>query len=311
VTPSVYVGVDFGGSTIRVGTMTPQGDRGAVLRARLDHSDSAREVIDNACAMIDAAVKRSGRALKAIGLAVTGPVDIETGLISNPWTLPSLTNVAIREPFEGRYQIPVVVENDADAAALGDFFYGCDETVSSLAMLTVGTGIGVALVRDGHLFRGASNYHQEAGHHAVTDDGPRCYCGIDGCWEQVASGTALERDAAAAIQDGRWTPGREIRNAVDVFAAGDDGDAFALDLIDRVAFLLGRGLRNLEAFYAPDKIVISGGLGQRFDLLAAGISRGRSPASSLSLHAPLSPSTLGDTAGIVGAACAARQLAPA
>ena len=301
-----YVGVDFGGSTIRVGSLTVEGDFEGVARATLARSDSASEVIERAGSMIDEVIGARTGELAGIGLAVTGPVDVTTGLVANPWTLPSLTGTDVRRPFEDRYRVPVVIENDADAAALGDYFCGGGSRVDSLAMVTVGTGIGVALVRDGRVFRGGNAYHQEAGHHAVADTGPTCYCGIDGCWEQLASGPALLREAEAAIRDGGWDPGGAITSARDVTAAADAGDPVALALVAQVGFYLGRGLRNIEAFYAPARIAIGGGLGQRFDLLAAGIENGRAPASSLSPRAHVVASSLGDDAGVIGAACSVR-----
>ena len=173
-------------------------------------------------------------------------------------------------------------------------------------MVTLGTGLGLALVRDGSLLRGTGGYHPEGGHHAIADTGPTCYCGLIGCWEDLASGTALERMAREAIRDGRWAPASAVTSAEAVTASADDGDPFARQLLDEIGFNVGRGLRNIEAFYAPSTVIIGGGLGSRHDLLAEGIERGRLPSSTLSPRARVVGAALGDSAGAVGAACAIR-----
>jgi glucokinase len=240
-------------------------------------------------------------------VAVAGPVDRETGVVSNPWTLASLAGADVRSPFAKQFGVPVIVENDTDAAALGEYVYGAGRGVDSLAMVTLGTGVGVALVHDGSLLRGTGGYHAEAGHHSIADSGPVCYCGLVGCWESLASGTALERDARAAIDEGAWLPEQTVESAEDVTAAADRGDPFAQALLDDLGFHVGRGLRNVEAFFAPATIAIGGGLGTRLDLLSAGIERGRLPGSALNLRAEVVRASLGDSAGALGAACAIRN----
>ena len=303
---TLYVGIDLGGTNIRATTLTPEGERGPTVRAALDDSKGTEGVIGQMTDLVDEILDAANGELAGIGLAVTGPVDIGTGIVSNPWTLPTLAETDVRSPFVQRFGVPVVVENDADAAGLGEYFHGAGRGMDSLAMVTLGTGVGVALVRGGAVLRGAGDCHPEAGHHSIADSGPTCYCGLVGCWEQLASGSALERVARKAIHEGHWEPVVDGGSAEDVARAADAGDRSALALLDELGFNVGRGLRNIEAFYAPAMIVIGGGLGSRFDLLVECIERGRLPRSSLSPRARVVGASLGDSAGATGAAHAIR-----
>ena len=306
MTGTLFVGVDVGGTHVRATTLTADGTIGPVARATLDTEAGAAGVLGQLVSLVADTVGAAEGHLDGIGLAVSGPVDVDTGIVSNPWTLPSLAGTDIRTPLLDRFQVPVIVENDADAAGLGEYFHGAGRGADSLAMVTLGTGLGVALIRDGVVLRGTGGYHPEAGHHAISDTGPTCYCGLVGCWEDLASGTALERAARTAVRDGRWSPAAAITTAADVTAAADAGDRVARELLDELAFHVGRGLRTVEAFYAPETIAIGGGLGSRLDLLAAGIERGRTPPSTLSPRARVVGAALGDSAGAVGAASSIR-----
>lgn len=304
---AVHVGVDLGGTNIRAAALTSDGGHGPVARAALDGSTGAPGVLRQMARLVEEVSDGAGGRLAGIGVAVAGPVDRETGVVSNPWTLASMAGADVRSPFVREFDVPVIVENDTDAAGLGEYFYGAGRGVDSLAMVTLGTGVGVSLVREGSLLRGTGGYHPEAGHHSIADSGPECYCGLVGCWEALASGTALELAARTAIDEGVWVPEAPVDSAEDVTAAADRGDPFAQGLLDDLGFHVGRGLRNVEAFFAPATIAIGGGLGTRLDLLSASIERGRLPASALNLRAQVVRAALGDSAGALGAACAIRD----
>jgi glucokinase len=287
----VAVGIDVGGSHLRIGLVEPSGRLLASERQRHDASAPGAEALAVAAGAALALLDAHGLEAAAAGIAASGPIDAVTGIVSNPWTLPGWSGLDVRAPLEQRLAVPVVAENDADAAALGEALAGAGAGIERVVVVTVGTGIGVGLVDGGRIVRGAGGRHAEAGHHVVAGSGPRCYCGLDGCWEQLASGTALEREAQAPAED--------------VAEAAEHGNPSARALVERVGEMLGRGLRNLDACLAPDLIVVGGGLGERFDLLRAAVERGRSPASLLNPPAPLAPAALGDRAGVVGAGLAA------
>ena len=167
----LYVGVDVGGTNIRATTLTAGGEYGPVARAALDDAEGAEGVIRQMTRLVEDVLEAAAGNLEGIGIAVAGPVDVETGVVSNPWTLPSLAGADVRGPFVAKFGVPVIVENDADAAGLGEFFHGSGRGVDSLAMVTLGTGLGVSLVSAGTVLRETRNYHPEAGHHSIAESG--------------------------------------------------------------------------------------------------------------------------------------------
>lgn len=301
-----YVGIDLGGTNVRAAVVGPDGSLSQHRHERVDHSSGPAGVIESIVAIVTSLLDHD-TALAGIGLAVSGPVDIVTGVVANPWTLPGWNHVNVRAPLEERFAVRVVIENDAAAAALGEYWCGAGAGSHCMVMVTVGTGIGVALVKDEGLLRGSGNRHPEPGHHSIAGDGPRCACGVVGCWEQLASGSALERMAGEAIEQRRWTPTHRPTSAKEIADLAEAGDGEAQRLVAATAYYLGQGIRNLEAFYAPDRIVIGGGLGARFDLLVGALEDGRSPASALNPRADVRPAALGELAGVVGIGLAARD----
>jgi glucokinase len=298
----VVVGVDIGGTHLRAGAVTPGG---AVLRTEIVPSTTGlpREANHRYLAdLIDRVLEGGRPALRGIGIGTTGPVDVITGLISNPYTLPGWSGMALIEPLARRFSVPVRIDNDAAAAALGEYWRGAGMGSERMAMVTVGTGIGGALVVGGRTYRGARRFHPELGHHVIDPAGPACYCGAAGCWEILAAGPAIAR---------AWADTRRERGEIDdnggaegLFAAARAGDADAMRVVAQIGRYLGAGLTNIAAFYAPDVVVIGGGVSRHFDLLEPGmrdmLSRtcGIQPGAGIELR----QSTLGENAGILGAA---------
>lgn len=302
--PGFAVGVDLGGTHLRVGLVDADGQ---VLRATDVPSSTGRppeanltylgDVIEGL--LTEAPVERA--AWRGIGIGTSGPVDISSGLIDNPFTLPAWSGVSLRAPLAERFDRPVWIDNDASAAALGEYWRGAGMGSERLAMVTIGTGIGGALVEDGRVYHGARAFHPEVGHHIVDPSGPACYCGAAGCWEQLAAGPAIAR---------AWTEVLRARGdsaagtSEDFFAAMRAGDADAQRLGATISRYLGLGLQNIVAFYAPDVVVLGGGVAAHFDLLEPGLrvvlaeAVGCQPPGGMALRA----SRLADAAGILGAA---------
>jgi glucokinase len=156
------------------------------------------------------------------------------------------------------FQVPVTLENDADAAALAESHWGVGQGSTRFLYVTVSTGIGGGLVLDGRLYRGVDGSHPEIGHHVVDPSGPRCSCGARGCWEALASGPALVKWA-------RENAGAEDRlpddlSAEDLCRRAERGDPLALRALEREGYYLGLGLANLMSILCPDKIALGGGL---------------------------------------------------
>lgn len=215
--------------------------------------------------------------------------------------------------------LPVVVENDASAAAWGEFTWGAGRDVDDLLLVTVGTGVGGGLVLDGEPYRGGAGVAAEIGHLRVVPGGRPCGCGNAGCWEQYASGNALVRDAREALAAGGDRAGPLIERAggdagavsgTMVTVAARDGDPLALELLGGVARWLGEGIASLCAVLDPSAIVIGGGISEEGDLFLDPVREAVSSQLTGRGHRPdieLRAAQLGNGAGLIGAADLSRR----
>jgi glucokinase len=183
-----------------------------------------------------------------------------TGVIGRVDTIRGWSGLNLTEAFCARFDVPVAVENDADAGALAEYRYGSGHDSTRFLYVTVSTGIGGGAVIDGRLYRGARGHHPEFGHHVIHGGGPQCYCGARGCWEVLAAGPALAArycaDAGVKDVDARGVCELAVR-----------GDETALRAVEQVAAWLGIGLANLATLFAPDVIALGGGVMRSWFLL--------------------------------------------
>jgi glucokinase len=276
----LLIGIDLGGTNLRVGAVTPQGEVLDIISEPFDAARGPQVGIDKICGIITALRDRTmGRGLRGIGIGATGPVVRERGVIQNPYTLPTWEDVDIVSPVCNRFSVPVNLENDADAAALGEYWMGAGRGLRRLAAVTVGTGIGTALILDGKVYRGAEGWHPEGGHMVIDPSGPACYCGSHGCWESLAAGPAIALQAqAVAAQEGggmlRLTDGKlNLIDARILVKAARQGDPPARRLVEKISTYLGLGLVNICMLYFPDGIVLSGGVMRSYEVFAPGIQQ--------------------------------------
>ena len=243
-----------------------------------------------------------------IGVGAPGPLDPEAGIVIGPPTLIGWHEVPLATILSDRFELPVRLENDANAAALGEWHYGAGRGADSMVFVTVSTGIGGGVIANGRTLHGRRGLAAEIGHMTITSESDRCFCGNVGCFEAVASGTTLGRQATRLTAPGDGSLLRRLAVSGDVSArhvveAARAGDAAALQLIEAEAKWLGIGFTNLLHLYSPDLIVMGGGLSNGFDLLAPGI---RATIDQRAMAAyrdvPIVPAELGDRAGLVGAA---------
>ncbi|MGD9891781.1 MAG: ROK family protein [Dehalococcoidia bacterium] len=261
------------------------------------------------------AVTTGDRRLAAIGVAAPGPIDVERGLILHAPNLPGWRNVPLGGRLSAIFGCPAVLENDANAAGLGEFLFGAGRGARHMIYLTVSTGIGAGLILDGQLYRGASGAAGELGHVVVDETGPLCGCGRRGCLEVFASGTAIAARAAEAIVAGRPTSiaryaGRNGVAAEHVAQAAADGDPVARAIIGRAAHALGLGLADIVNIFNPDLIVIGGGTAQIGPPLldpAMETMRANAFAGPVA-HVRVVPAALGGRAAAMGALALARAL---
>lgn len=317
---SVTIGVDIGGTKVAAGAVDTHGQLLQVQR-RATPANSAQATLDAIIDVIETLTKaqaEQGTTVEAVGLAAAGFVDEKRATVVHAPNVAGWQQEPLRQRVSQRIPLPVVVENDANAAAWAEANYGAGRGQRFLACVTVGTGIGGGLVLDGQLMRGQWGFAAEFGHIEVVVDGHHCGCGKRGCWEQYASGSALVRlTRARAVEQreqahqllllGDGTP--EGITGQHVTQAARQADEVALASFTEVGTWLGRGLATLSAILDPGCFVIGGGVCEAGDLLLEPARRAYERNLSAASVRPLAPivgATLGNEAGIVGAACLAR-----
>jgi glucokinase len=311
------IGVDIGGTKIAVGVV----DEAGTILAKVRRETVADDVAGIDRAIADACTELAKEfEVGAIGLAAAGFVSPDRRAVQ------FAPNIAWREyPLAERIEglidldVPVVVENDANAAGWAEFRFGAARAATDMLMLTVGTGLGGAIVVDRELVRGKWGVAAEVGHMRVVPGGHYCGCGHEGCWEQYASGTALVRDAkqAAIAQPARAARLLELAGGdvadlegPHVTRAAQEGDPLAVELLATLGRWIGEGSASVAALLDPELIVIGGGVGAAGDLLLLPVRKAYEAQLSALGHRPVAQIELaehGNEAGIIGAADLARR----
>ncbi|WP_445187716.1 ROK family protein [Pseudonocardia sp. Cha107L01] len=288
----VTVGVDLGGTGTRIVVLDADGtvrrETSSPTAAGISPTRAAAELADSIAAAA------AGFALRAVGIGASGPVD-RLGVIRNPDTLPAYSDIPITDIISDRLGIGCVIDNDAVTAAIGEHNNGAGRGSDTLLVVTLGTGIGVALFCHGHAARAADGSHPEAGHLAVNGPSAPCYCGLPTCWEQLASRTALDR----------LTGNRSAELAIKA-RTGDPDAAAVFDVYGR---RVGAGLGTLLTLLKPDRVVIGGGAARYLDLAETGMRRSLRRAPGFTAVLELRAAELGNLAGAIGAAILARRTA--
>jgi glucokinase len=247
----VVAGVDIGGTGTRFLAMTR--DRTIVARSIIEtpSSRSAGTASEFLIANIQQLVEPF--TLQGIGIGASGPVDPD-GTIQNPDTLPAFTGEPLVDRLTKAFRVAVTVDNDAACAAIAEHGVGAGRGVESLLHVTLGTGVGTALIIGGALLRGGDRMHPEGGHISVPGQTPDCYCGRSSCWEQRASRQALQRAAAELL--GR--PANDPGAMSELGARADAGEATAIDVFCHYGRGVADGLATLLALYRPERVVLGG-----------------------------------------------------
>ena len=311
------IGVDVGGTKILAGAVAEDGTIKATARRPTPRHD-AEAVLTQVADVVAELRDGTDEAIDGVGVGIAGVVDAER---SRVYFAPNLrwSQVPARALLEASTGLPVVVENDGNIAAWGEYRFGAGRGTSDMVLVTVGTGIGGGIVIDGRLFRGAHGAAGEIGHINAVPDGRACGCGRGGCWEQYASGNALVREARELAAERRSEAGLLLSlgdgtpegvQGPEVTQAALAGDPIAREAFARVGTWLGRGLADLAAVLDPEVFVIGGGVSESGDLLLASA---RSTLNDKLIGqqnrpAPLvRAAELANSAGIVGAADLVRQ----
>ena len=309
----LILGVDLGGTKIAAALATTQGKILARGRSSTPAQAGPDAVIKSICATIDktlSAKKLESSRLLGIGIAAAGSIDSVNGKVIFSPNLSGWHEVPLRDAVERKFNVPTYLGNDANLAALGEWRFGVEKKVANLIYITVSTGIGGGIIADGKLYTGACGVAGEIGHMTIDVNGPKCNCGSTGCWETLASGTALAREAVKQITEGAKTSIIELVNGdiskIDariVDLAAKQGDRLAQELISQLAYYFGVGLANLVNIFNPELILVGGGVAKMGDLLLQpAIKVVKERAFSTSANAvEIKPAILGDDSGILGA----------
>jgi len=294
--------IDIGGTKIAVGIVD---DAGNVLARRECPTDPSRgyaNALSNIRKMVAATADESNTQLSGIGIGSTGPVFPLTGEFGDVNFFPNWKGENLVRDLSDLFQVKVAMENDADAAALGEASWGAGKNRQRLIYVTIGTGIGTGFIIDGHLYRGVDCSHPEIGHHLVDPAGPACVCGFHGCWESLAAGPAMtawmNEQAAPDYPHGRDLSAKRI---CELALAGDD---LAKRAVDREAYYLGLGLANLVTMFCPDAIVLGGSVMKSASLFLSRIKDVIRQSCSLVPFdkTEITLASLGENANLIGAA---------
>ncbi len=206
------IGVDLGGTRVRAAVITDAGELLQLVEASIagQGPEAGLSLIQDLIAQL---IEAQPKPLAGIGIGATGPIDSARGVINNPYTLQGWTNVPIVERLQRKFGVPARLDNDANAAALGELWHGAGRAAKRLYVVTIGTGVGTAYVVDEALQRGAGDVHPEGGHQLIDPNGPECYCGQRGCWESLIAGPSIARGRAWRRRRAAGSPRRMIRAA--------------------------------------------------------------------------------------------------
>lgn len=304
------IGVDVGGTKIAAGLVTPWGK--LLNEARYPTASEPAELLDSLARAIEEAA--ADDETDAVCVAVAGLLMAsESKVVFSP-NLRAIEGLPLKSELEKRTGLTVTVENDANAAAWGEFVFGAGSEVENLVFVTLGTGVGGGVILDGNLLRGSQGAGGELGHTTLQATGPRCGCGNRGCFEILASGQAIERRArrlAAEKPDsmlGR-TVAAEGFSGEEVTELAQKGEADSIAVLRETGVWLGIGVAGFVNVFNPEAVAVGGGVAAAGDLILEPARRevhlrSRSPSRDL---VEIKQATLGEKSGMLGAAALARN----
>jgi glucokinase len=293
--------VDLGGTNLRIATVSSEGTITARKRCATPNDGDARSIIAAIVDLIGDLRHTSDIAAKAVGVAAPVIMDLTAGRIDCSPNLPQLNGYRLIDELEYVVGLPIVLENDATAAAIGESWLGSSRTATNSICLTLGTGVGGGLIIDGEPYRGIDGTAGEIGHLCVEPDGHPCGCGGKGCLEQYASATAIERFANESMTNGSRAGDLTAER---VYKASKEGDMAAAECFRRMGTYLGIALAGLINIFNPEVIVLGGGVSAAWD---AFIPEALDQIEKRAFRVPgkrvkLVRAELGDDAGLLGVA---------
>ncbi|MBF8189320.1 ROK family protein [Nonomuraea sp. K274] len=305
--------LDIGGTKLAAGVVTGDGRIHGWQVTPTRREEGPRQVLARLFDLGRKAVADAGEPeVAAVGISCGGPLDTATGVLGCPPHLPGWIDVPVGALAAEAFGVPSALENDATAAALGEFRYGAGRGTRTMLYLTVSTGVGGGSVIGGRLHRGAAGNGGELGHVMVRPGGRRCTCGRHGCLEAYASGTAIAERAREALATGRPSSLAAVGNptAEDVSRAVESGDGLAREIWDETTWALGTAITDLVNVFEPELVVLGGGVTRSgallLDPVAVAVARDAMPPAARTARIVLAE--LGAGVCVVGAGAVAHDL---
>lgn len=307
---NVAFAVDLGGTNVRGAIVTREGEIQHFRTVRTAVRGGVYAIIDQIVDLAEEAFDEHGdRPEAGIGVVAPGPLEPKAGIVRFAPNLPGWENVPLKRLLEERLQIPVVLGNDGNCAALGESMFGAGRDVDNLIYLALGTGLGAGIIHHGQLIEGVAGLGGEVGHVPIDSNGSRCTCGAVGCMEAYIGGWAIERHGEMAVHSERSTLIREIAGEGKITAevvaqAAQQGDQVAIDIFARAGRALAVGVGGLVNVFNPELIVIGGGLARAGDLIMEPFRSNLPHYCFLPIfqHVAIVPSALEYNTGLYGAA---------
>ena len=304
--------VDLGGTNLRAANIDREGSIHERVRVSTPETDDPNEIVSAiASAVTECAnqAAKGGEEMQAVSVVVPGSVQTDTGVIVNAPNIPAIVGFDLGQALNADLHRPISLENDANAAAVGEMWRGAGRGLQTIICLTLGTGVGSGIILDGELWRGIDGTGGEIGHASVVPiGGVKCKCGGVGCLEVYASATAIVRMTREGLPDHQQsilyaTPEGDL-SAKEVGRAANQGDAFALEVFREMGMYLGIAMANLVNIFNPEMIVVGGGVSASFDLFAP-YARDEIMSRAFPVSARrcrIARAECGDDAGLLGAA---------
>ena len=317
VRDGLVIGVDIGGTKVAAGLVDPTGEILCHNRNPMVSNHGAASALDAVTQAIETAsasavgVAGAHNLIRGIGICSPGPLDPATGVVINPPNLPCWRNFPLAAEVAHIYRVRVKVDNDANAAGLAETLWGAGRGYRNVFYVTIGTGIGTAILIDGKIYHGRTGAAAEGGHMCIDYNGPRCGCGKPGCIEVLASGPAIARRARAKLETGRPSTLLDLAlgkpdqvTSEMVGQAASAGDPIATEVLHETVELLSFWFGNIVDLLEPDVMIVGGGVASMLQPFFGQI-RDRLPACSVNQRCkeiPLVSARFGEDAGIAGGA---------
>lgn len=310
-----YLGIDLGGTDIKLGIVD---EDGRIIRSAKTptHAEAGPEAVLANIAKHAQELIGSGQPVRAVGMACPGPLNSKLGIVFETPNLSGWKNVPAARILKEHLNLPIALINDANAAAYGEWWVGAGRDVRSMILFTLGTGVGGGIILDNELYLGIDETAAELGHLIINFNGPKCPCGNNGCIEAYAGAKAIRREVKKAFLEGVQTKIQIPEGAEDdfgarvVYDAAVAGDPFAIELFQKVGEYLGCAAASMINALNPEMIVYGGGLSNAGDFIFEPLRR-TALANSFETpgkRAKIVQATLGNDAGMIGAAALARKM---